>query len=181
VDSDRLVDYGSDEVLPEASNQGSGLRNPISDYGNLYSNPAPDTIDINDLVDEVAGIEHEKRCAVDSSDETFEPLNLTEILITREPYPKQNWKPSRKVRENQLHNSELPTLNTLTTDTIEGYSIPIGKPTDPKDMFEAMRSSDWPKWTVAIDKEYQGLLANKTWDVVVLDDILARHQIISCK
>ena len=116
MDSDRLVDYSSDEVLPEASNQGSGLQNPISDYGN----PAPDTIDINDLVDEVAGIEHEKRCVVDSSDETFEPLNLTEILITKELYPKRNWKPSRKVRENQLHNSELPTLNTLTTDTIEG-------------------------------------------------------------
>jgi len=50
----------------------------------------------------------------------------------------------------------------MTTDTIEGHTIPIGKPVDPKDMFEAMRSPDWPKWTIAMDKEHQGLLENNT-------------------
>jgi hypothetical protein len=73
----------------------------------------------------------------------------------------------------------------MTTDTIEsisiGKSLPIGKPVDPKDLFEAMKSPDWSKWSIALEKEHTSLLANKTWEVVSLDDILARHAVISCK
>ena len=128
IDSDRLVDYDSNPA--EVSNEVSEPRNP-----------ATDTVDINQLVDHVAGIDPEEHQHTERTDETFEPLNLTEIPV-RESYPKRTWKPSRKVRENQIYNSELPALNTMTTDTIEGHTIPIGKPVDPKDMFEAIRSPD---------------------------------------
>lgn len=164
VDSDRRVNYDTFEVSEPQNTTPS----------------APDTIDINQLVDQVAGIEPEERRYTDSSDETFEPENLTQIPV-REPYPKRTWKPSRKVRENQIFESELPALNTLTTDTIEGHPIPTGKPIDPKDMFEAMRSPDWPKWTIAMDKEHQGLLENNTWEVVSPNDIPTGQEIISCK
>jgi hypothetical protein len=112
------------------------------------------------LVNQVTGVDPEEPQQADNIDETFEPESLTQIPVLRELYLKQTWKLSRKARENQISNSELPALNTITTDTIE--SLPIDKPVDPKDMFEAMRSPDWPKWTVAIDKEHQGLLENDT-------------------
>ena len=54
----------------------------------------------------------------------------------------------------------------MTTDTIEsisnGKSLPIGKLVDPKDLFEAMKSPDWSKWSIALEKEHTGLLANRT-------------------
>jgi len=146
VDSNRLVNYNSNENLEVPMDQEFS--------SNLSSNPAPDTIDINQLIDQVAGVEPEERRRTDGSDETFEPEDLAKTPILRDPYPKRSWRPSRKVKDNQLYNSELPALNAMTTDTIENQSQPIGKPVDPKDMFEAMRSPDWPKWTIAMDKEH---------------------------
>ena len=77
-----------------------------------------------------------------TNDETFEPEDLSFIPVLRDPYPKRSWKPSRKVKDNMIQQSELPALNTLTTDTLE--SLPIGKPEDPKSMLEAMKSPHWP-------------------------------------
>jgi hypothetical protein len=123
IDLDRAVNYDSNEVLaPQETTDPTHI--------------ASDTTDINQLVDEVAGIDLVPQLT--NSNETFEPENLTQIPVLRESYPKRNWNPSRKVRENRLYNLELLTLNTMTMDTIE--SQPIGKPIDPKDIFEAIRS-----------------------------------------
>ena len=171
VDSDRPMNYDSSKNLEVSAPQEPP--NPTT--------ASTDTIDINQLVDDVAGIDSEESQRTDDADDTFEPSNLSQIPVRKDPYPKRAWKPSRKARENLLHQSELPALNTLTTDTIELESLPIGKPTDPKDMFEAMKSPNWQKWAIALDKEHLALLANDTWVVVSPDDVPAGHEIISCK
>jgi hypothetical protein len=50
------VDYNS--ILAEVSNKDSKPQN--LDSTNLYTNPAPDTVDINELVDQVAGVDPEE-------------------------------------------------------------------------------------------------------------------------
>jgi hypothetical protein len=81
----------------------------------VSQNTVPDTVDINQLVDQVVGIDPEEHQSTGNIlDETFEPENLTQTPIIRDPYPKRSWKPSRKVKENLLHNAEPPALNTMT-------------------------------------------------------------------
>jgi hypothetical protein len=173
VDSDRPMNYDSNENLDVTAHE-----EPPNPANPTYTTPT-DTVDINQLVDEVAGVDPEEPQPTNATDETFEPSNLTQIPVLREPYPKRNWKPSRKARENLLYESELPALNAMTTDTIE--SLPTGKPMDPKNIHEAMRSPDWPKWAIALDKECLVLLANNTWVAIPLEDVPAGHEIISCK
>ena len=97
VDSDRPMNYDSNENLEVASHQ-----EPPNRINPTHTTPT-DTVDINQLVDEVAGMDPEEPQPTNAADETFEPSNLTQIPVLREPYPKRNWKPSRKARENLLH------------------------------------------------------------------------------
>jgi hypothetical protein len=170
VDSDREVEY--QDTPQEPSNPSAAA--------------TTDTVDINQIVDDLAGVDPVPPQSI--NDETFEPEDLSQIPIQREPYPKRTWKPSRKARENQLYESELPALNTMTTDTIENKNQPIennnqpiGKAVDPKNMLEAMRSPDWPKWVTALSNECSALEDNNTWVVVSSEEVPPGHDVISCK
>jgi len=177
VDSDRPMEYDHISIDPNRDLEVS-IQEPIS----------TDTVDINQLVDQTTGGETDTP-PPRTNDETFEPEDLSQIPVSRDPYPKRSWKPSWKARDNLLANSELPTLNALTTNTLENQPIdnrlsesqPIRKPEDPRSLLEAMKSPDWSKWVVAMEKECDALRANETWVVITPDDVPEGHDVITCK
>ncbi|CAI7908754.1 unnamed protein product [Closterium sp. NIES-53] len=78
------------------------------------------------------------------------------------------------VAEEQLGNEEALLILPHGYDSDEedepAYCFLAPAPEEPASMEEALAGPDWEKWLVSRDAEYQSLLENGTWDLVVLPE-----------
>ncbi|CAI7747408.1 unnamed protein product [Closterium sp. NIES-53] len=86
------------------------------------------------------------------------------------------------VAEQQLGNEEalliLPHGNDPDEEDEPAYSFLAPAPEEPASMEEALARPDREKWLVSRDAEYQSLLDNGTWDLVVLPE---GKKVVQCK
>lgn len=128
--------------------------------------------DINDLIDTYAGVEEgESHDAKDAEYHSIDPRTPNRDSEAENRRSQRHFKPSLKLRENQIPLEEVPSTHVLT-------ALTLALSDDPKTYEEAIKRSDHARWDDSMKRELKALESNQTWQVVPRTRVPANMKIL---